>query len=111
MIGPDPFGRDPLDDLQRRGLELREQLTRKWKNPLRNDDEPQTIAEAHWWVQPLWARIVTFAVGIPAFLYLKFGADTDPFSTTLGKISFGAFAFVALLQLFFVFRGYWRMNI
>jgi len=101
MIGVDP---PPLHDLQDAALKSRYHL--EASNDA--DDEPN---QAHWWVQPRWVKIVTFAVGVPSFLYLQFATDLDPFATLLGKIAFGGFISVVVLQMIFVFRAYWRMDI
>lgn len=104
MIGVDP---PSLDDLQESSLKSRFHLALQDGG----NNEPKTLAQAHWWVQPLWVKIATFVVGVPSFLYLQFATQIDPFETLLGKISFGGFVAVCVLQLIFVFRGYWRMDI
>ena len=104
MIGVDP---PSLKDLQESSLKSRFHLD----GPEDGDSEPKTLKQAHWWVQPLWVKIVTFAVGVPSFLYLRFATQTDPLEALLGKISVAGFLAVCVLQMIFVFRGYWRMDI
>ena len=104
MIGVDP---PSLNEFQDSSLKSRFHLD----GPDDGVSEPKTPAQAHWWVQPLWVKIVTFVVAVPSFLYLRFATQADPFETLLGKISVGGFVAVCLLQMIFVFRGYWRMDI
>jgi hypothetical protein len=75
------------------------------------DGEPRTLSDAHWSVQPRWVKTASVIIGLPSFLYLGLRGGHDPLETTLGTISLIGFASVALLQLIFVFRGYWRMDI
>lgn len=112
MIG-DPLGPDGLNDVQREGLDLRRKLDRQFCDALDEDSEPETINEAHWWVQPRWVKYVTFIVAAPASLVwgyeVRFG---DPFAyPRLMDVCFGALFLVAVLQLIFIFRAYWRMDI
>jgi hypothetical protein len=76
-----------------------------------DEKEPQTLNQAHWWVQPRWVKILTVVVAIPSWLYLCFGTDVDPTETVPGKVALGGFISVCILQMIFVFRGYWRMDI
>jgi hypothetical protein len=104
MIGFDP---PPLHDILKTTLKSRFHMAAAGEE----EDEPTTLTQAHWWVQPRWVKILTVAVGIPSWLYLWFTKDVDPVATLAGKIAFGGFFSVALLQLVFIFRGYWRMDI
>jgi hypothetical protein len=114
MVGPDSVGPDGLSDLQKESLNLRRELDRKFCDASDAEFEPETIREAHWWVQPRWVKFLTFLIGVPAglvFMYeVKFGNFTA-MDNRISDISFAALGFVALLQIFFVFRGYWRMDI
>ena len=74
-------------------------------------NEPQTLDQAHWAVQPRWAKIVTVVVAIPSFLYLLFGPNEGPLAMTLETVALGGFIAVCILQMIFVFRGHWRMDI
>lgn len=97
----------PLDDLSKTALKSRLHL----ENGDHDDDEPKTLHEAHWWVQPRWVKALTFLIGVPSFGYLWFTGSTDPFETSLGTASVIGFVLVAILQMLFVFRAYWRMDI
>lgn len=103
MVGTEP----PLDDLHEAGLESRYRIEQAGGEL---DDEPRTLAQAHWWVQPRWVKIVSFVVGVPSLLYLQ-QAGLNPFETLLETLSITGLGAVVLLQMFFVFRGYWRMDI
>ena len=104
MIGMDP---SPLDDIGETSLKSRLRLEAEDDK----DDEPRTLSEVQWSVQPRWAKVASLVIGVPSFLYLWLKGGYDPFETPLGTASVIGFALVALLQLLFVFRGYWRMDI
>ncbi|MES2135948.1 MAG: hypothetical protein V4502_02660 [Pseudomonadota bacterium] len=108
MIGPDPIGPDGLNDLQREELGAREQLERKPRSPFDNDYEPETLREAHWWVQPKWVKYFSLAVGLPVGLFwayeVKYG-DIFALDPRVSDICFGVFFAIAALQLFFIFRA------
>ncbi|MEP9403460.1 hypothetical protein [Sphingomonas sp. VNH70] len=74
-------------------------------------EEPQTLAEGHWSVQPIWARYLAVFVGVPAWIGIAYGVLTGDIHSALHRACAVAFAMVALIQLGFVFRGYWRMDI
>lgn len=104
MIGMDP---PPLDGISETPLKSRLRLEAEDDE----GDEPSTLSEAHWSVQPRWAKVASLVIGVPSFLYLWLKGGYDPFETSLGTASVIGFALVALLQMIFVFRGYWRMEI
>jgi hypothetical protein len=113
MVG-DPVGPDGLNDFQREGLDLRRKVDRTFCDPLDQDFEPESIDEAHWWVQPKWVKHVSVIVGLPAGLIWTYevqSADTSFLGSPAMFICFGAIFFVAVLQLVFIFRAYWRMDI
>jgi hypothetical protein len=97
----------PLDEISKTALKSRLLL----EDDDCEDDEPKTLHEAHWWVQPRWVKVLTFAIAVPSFAYLWFSGGTDPFETALGTASVVGFMLVAFLQMLFVFRAYWRMDI
>lgn len=76
-----------------------------------DEKEPRTLGQAHWWVQPRWVKVVTAVIAMPSFLYLMLGPDVGPFATALEMVALGGFVSACILQMFFVFRGYWRMHI
>jgi hypothetical protein len=66
---------------------------------------------SYWRVQPLWVKFITIAVGLPAWLVLAFGVLTGRVDGDVEAVSFGLFLAVAILQLLFVSRAYWRMEL
>lgn len=104
MIGMDP---SPLDDISETSLKSRFRLEAEDQE----ENEPRTLSEAHWSVQPRWAKVASFVIGVPSFFYLWLKGGYDPFETPLGTASVVGFVLVALLQMIFIFRGYWRMDI
>ena len=73
----------------------------------RSDNEMSSLTDGHWKVQPGWVKALTVFVGLPAFLVLLTGAA----SGALENVAMAAFIAVAVLQLSFVLRGYWRMDL
>jgi hypothetical protein len=66
-----------------------------------------------WLVQPTWVKKLSFFVGLPvwlAWLALLFTGKISE-QQTLALCLFGIFAFVAVTQLFFVARAFWRYDI
>ena len=102
MMDPPP----PLPDISETSLKSRLALEEDVQ-----EDEPQTLSEAHWWVQPRWVKVMSVVIGVPSFLYLSFSGGHDPLETPLEAASFIGFALVAAVQMIFVLRAYWRMDI
>lgn len=73
---------------------------------MNSDDDLSTFAGGHWQVQPKWVQALTIAVAVPAFLALVAGVEGR-----LETIALFAFAAIAILQLAFVLRAYWRMDL
>ena len=73
----------------------------------RSDNEMSSLTDGHWKVQPAWVKALTVIIGLPAFLVLVTGAA----SGVLDDLAMGAFIAVALLQLSFVLRAYWRLDL
>jgi hypothetical protein len=78
---------------------------------LKNDDNPQTLEAAHWSVQPTWVKLYTICIGLPAWIFLMFGIFAADFGDLAMNVAIALFAAAAVMQMFFVFRGYWRMDI
>lgn len=72
--------------------------------------ENSSLQNGHWQVQPRWAKAVAVLVGLPAWFVLLFTVVTSHIGA-LQTAAFSVFAGVALLQLGFVFRAYWRMDL
>jgi len=73
----------------------------------RSDNELSSLTDGYWKVQPGWVKALTIIIGLPAFIVLVSGAA----SGTPENIAMGAFIAVALPQLIFVLRAYWRMDL
>lgn len=78
---------------------------------LKNDDNPQTLEAAHWSVQPTWVKLYTICIGLPAWIFLMVGIFAADFGDAAMNVATVLFAAAAVIQMFFVFRGYWRMDI
>ncbi len=76
-----------------------------------DDDNLSSFRDGHWRVQPKWVKALTVGVAIPAWLVLMTGVFTGNIGCTLNTAAFISFAAVAGLQLAFVFRAYWRMDL
>lgn len=74
-------------------------------------EEPQTLVEGDWSVQPIWARCLAVFVGIPARIGLGYSILTSNIDSTLQRTCGVLFAMVALIQLGFFVRGYLRTDI
>lgn len=72
-----------------------------------SDNEVSSLTDGHWKVQPGWVKALTVLIGVPAFFVLVSGTV----SGTLENVALSAFVAVALLQLAFVLRAYWRMDL
>jgi hypothetical protein len=73
---------------------------------MNSDDDFSTFASGHWQVQPRCVQALTIAVAVPAFLALVAGIEGR-----LETIALFAFAAIAILQLAFLLRAYWRMDL
>jgi len=80
-------------------------------NWLKNDDDPQTLQAAHWSVQPIWVKLYSICVGLPAWIFLIVGIFAADFGDIAMNVATGLFAIAALIQIAFIFRGYWQMDI
>jgi len=79
----------------------------------KTDDDPQTLGDAHWSVQPRWLRLYTICIAVPAWVFLLvriLAGDFDFYDITVRTAAF-LLATAAVLQIIFIFRGYWRMDI
>lgn len=70
------------------------------------NEERQSYRSTEWTVQPLWVKVLTVCVAIPAWIVLI--ADMGGRFETPALIAFGA---VVALQAVFAFRAYWRMDL
>jgi hypothetical protein len=106
VIGLDP---SPLEDLQESNLKNRYHLDASKGS----DDEPKTLAESHWRIQPRWHKIVTIVFVPPFALFwgylIRSGEFLENEGLALGL--FGVFGAIVLMHFFFIARAYWRMEI
>ena len=69
------------------------------------------LNRSHWKVQPSWVKALTIVVAVPAWLVFAYNILSDSPDDHVVHVSFVLFIVVALLQLIFVFRAYWREDI
>lgn len=75
------------------------------------DDDLSSFRYGHWRVQPKWVKALTVGIALPAWLVLMTDVFTGNTDSRLNTAAFIAFATVAILQMIFVFRAYWRMDL
>lgn len=78
---------------------------------LKKDDNPQSLEAAHWSAQPVWVKLYTICIGLPAWIFLMVGIFAADFGDVAMNVATVLFVGAALLQMLFVFRGYWRIDI
>jgi hypothetical protein len=71
-----------------------------------SDDELSYFQNGYWRVQPIWVKVLTISVAVPAFLVLVTGAEGR-----IETVALIAFAAIAILQLATVVGAYWRMDL
>jgi hypothetical protein len=71
-----------------------------------SDDDLSSFRDGHWQVQPIWVKVLTISVALPAFFVLMTGKGGR-----LETVALVAFAAIAMLQMTFVLRAYWRMDL
>jgi hypothetical protein len=76
-----------------------------------DDDDLSSLKDGHWRIQPKWVKVLTVGVAVPAWLLFMRSVFTGHVGGTLSTVAFIAFAAVAALQMAFVFRAYWRMDL
>ncbi len=75
------------------------------------DDDLLSFKDGHWRVQPKWVKVLTLGVALPAWLVFMTSLFAGNIGGTLQTAAFIAFAAVVGLQMAFVFRAYWRMDL
>lgn len=78
---------------------------------MNSDDDRRSFGGGHWRVQPKWVKAFTVSAAVPAWLVLMAGVFTGKISSSLTTVAIIAFVGVAALQMVFVIRGYWRMDL
>ena len=75
------------------------------------DDDLYSLRDGLWQVQPRWVKALTLLIAVPAWLVFVTSIFFGTLGGTLQTIAFSVFAAVALLQLVFVVRAFWRMDL
>lgn len=78
---------------------------------MEGSDDRSSLRDGHWSVQPSWVKALTIVIAVPALLVLVLSVFTGKIDNIVEGLAFGAFAAIALLQLIFVFRAFWRMDL
>jgi hypothetical protein len=76
-----------------------------------SNGHPQTLGAAYWAVQPRWVRFLVLLVALPAWLVLVYGVLTGELSTAVEDAAIGLFACVGAIELVYVTRAYWRLDL
>ena len=71
-----------------------------------SDDDLSSFRNGHWKVQPIWVKVLTISIAVPAFLVLVAGIGGR-----IETVALVAFAAIAILQMGFVLGAYWRMDL
>jgi hypothetical protein len=75
------------------------------------DEDLYSLRDGLWQVQPRWVKALTLLIAVPAWLVFVTSIFAGTLGGTLQTIAFSAFAAVALLQLAFVVRAFWRVDL
>ena len=74
-------------------------------------DSLSPLSNGHWKVQPRWLKALTILVAVPAWLVLMVSVFSGDIDATVETVALSAFVATFLLQVAFVFRAYWRMDL
>lgn len=76
-------------------------------------DAERMFYQGTWDAQPRWVKVLTLTVAVPAWLvFALLVATGDVFRLEwLAYFCFGSGATVMALQLFFLARAFWRMDL
>lgn len=61
-----------------------------------------------WSLQPYWVRVITTLVAVPAWIGMAYLILTRNLNTTYIKLFLAAMVVVAIIQVSFLARAYWR---
>lgn len=67
--------------------------------------------KAYWRVLPRWVKAASLGIGLPAWIVLASGVVTGHWGTPLQCAASTIFMAVGVLQMAFIFRSYWRMEL
>ena len=77
----------------------------------RIDDDLYTRRDGHWKVLPRWVKYLTVLLGLPAWAVFAVSIFLGDIGSSYQMIAFSILASVAALQIVFIFRAYWRMDL
>ena len=80
---------------------------------LSDEGESESLQGGHERVQPRWLKLLTLILIPPIALFWGYMVKTGEAlgNETLMLSVFGVIGVIVLLQLFYIARGYWRMDI
>lgn len=78
---------------------------------LYEDDDLYSHRDGHWRVLPRWVKGVTIAIGLPAWLVLLASLFLGGIGSRYQMAAFAVFLGVAVLQIIFFLKAYWRMEL
>jgi hypothetical protein len=64
-----------------------------------------------WDVLPRWVKVVSVAVALPAWLWWVWEIISSNAASEVSLTPFLIFGAVALIQIFFIGRAFWRMEL
>jgi hypothetical protein len=73
--------------------------------------QPQTLGAAYWAVQPRWVRVLVVLVMLPAWLVLAFGVFTGGLPSAVENAAIALFVCVGVIELGYLARAYWRLDL
>ncbi|MBB6228772.1 hypothetical protein [Polymorphobacter multimanifer] len=83
-----------------------------WRRVLDYLKELRSAEAAQWDILPKWLQILTYALALPAWLYLASGIMSgEPRSGLGADIAIGLFVSTGVLQIVLIIRAYWRGDI
>lgn len=75
------------------------------------DDHLSLFSNAHWKIQPRWVKALTLMGAVPAWLVLMISVIGGNIDGTVETVALSVFVATCFLQMAFLFRPYWRMDL
>lgn len=75
------------------------------------DDDVETVRMSTWRILPTWVKTITILIGLPAWIIFLVCLVSGAIGSQVQVTAFAAFMMVSLLQIAFVLRAYWRMDL
>ena len=71
------------------------------------------IANSEWSIQPKWVKALSLGIGLPAWLLIMIDVlSEDGISAAwVTYVAMALFAAVAVIQMLFIARAFWRMDL